>query len=238
MGRLNVIDPAKIAPQAKYLQQFLPAIAPGSPITNNYLAGFPTGFNYRKVSAKVDFDVFPKHRISLLYTYGNRAARGCCDQSGLPQPYTPGVGNQQYFTVGLIEDTWTISDRTINQLKYAVNYTGGPSTKPGEGNPIWAATAAGITGLPPGQASAAFPRTAFSGTNAPRSWLTAPAGGYNNTSWYLLDNLQYVKGRQSLTVGGQYQWLDSNSISFFTGTYYTQSFGQNETANFTTPRPI
>lgn len=85
MGRLNVIDPAKIAPQAKYLQQFLPAIAPGSPISNNYLAGFPTGFNYRKVSAKVDFDVFPKHRISLLYTYGNRAARGCCNQSGLPE---------------------------------------------------------------------------------------------------------------------------------------------------------
>lgn len=233
-GHLNVIPPSRISPQAKYLQQFLPTIPAGSPITNNFLAGFPTGFNYRKISSKVDFDLVPKHRVSLLFTYGSRAANPlCCDQSGLPQPYTPGVGNTQYYYLGLIEDTWTINDHTINQLKYAVNFTGGPSTNPGEGNPAWAATAAGITGLPPGQASNAFPRTGFSGLDAPTGWGTTNAGGYNNTGWYVLDNLQFVKGRHSITIGGQYQWLDQNDTGVATGTYYNQSFGQNESATFT-----
>ncbi len=230
----NIIPAGQISAQTKYLQQFLPVIPLGSPVTNNYLAGFATGFNYKKISTKVDFDLFPKHRLSFLYTYGDRAANpACCDQSGLPQPYTPGVGNSQFYYLGIMEDNWTVNDHTINQLKYAVNFTGGPSTNPGEGNPAWAATAAGITGLPPGQASDALPRTDFAGLDAPTNWGTTNAGGYNNTGWYLLDTLQLVKGRHSLAIGGQYQWLDQNDTTIATGTYYYQNFGQNETSTFT-----
>lgn len=234
-GRPNVIDPSKLSPQAVYEQQFLPTIPAGSPITSNFLAGFATGFNYKKISTKFDFDLIKHHRISFLYTYGDRAANPlCCDQSGLPQPYTPGVGNTQHDILGLLEDTWTLSDHTINQLKYAISRGGGVSTNPGQGNPAWSATSAGIKGLPAGQASDAFPHTNFSGLDAPTTFGGVRAGQDFGTAWYLLDNLQEVKGMHSLTVGGQYQWLDDNNTDVGTGTYYSQNFGQNESATFTT----
>lgn len=234
IGAANVIPTAQISPVARYLQQFLPVLPAGSPLTNNFSAGFATGFNYQKISTKFDFDLIRKHRISFLYTYGNRKANPlCCDNSGLPQPYTPGVGNTQFYHLGLIEDNFAISDHVVNQLKYAVNFTGGPSTNPSEGDPKWAATAAGIKGLPPGQASNAFPRTAFSGANAPTQWGGTQANGYNNTGYYILDNLQLVRGRNSITAGGQFQWLSESDTPITTGTYYSQTFAQAETAGLT-----
>ncbi|GAC1418443.1 MAG: hypothetical protein NVSMB62_10230 [Acidobacteriaceae bacterium] len=234
-GRANVIDPSKISPQAKYEQQFLPTIPLGSPITNNFLAGFPTGFNYKKISGKLDFDLIKHHRISFLYTYGDRAANPlCCDQSGLPQPYTAGVGNTQHTILGLLEDSWALNDHTVNQLKYGISRGGGVSTNPGQGDPRWSATAAGIRGLPPGQASDAFPHTNFAGLNAPLTFGGVRGGQDFGTGWYLLDTLELVAGRHSLTIGGQYQWLDDNNTDVGSGTYYSQNFGQNETATFTT----
>ncbi len=233
----NVIPASRFSQVAKFYQNFVP-LPTNSNLVNNYLGGFNTGFNYTKYSIKFDYDTSKKNRATLLFTYGTRVANPiCCDSSGLPPPFTATVGNTQFTMVGLIEDTYQINDHWINQLKYAVNRGGGKSTNPGEG-PQWAATASGITNIPSGQASDAAPRFGFSGTNAPAS-LGGTANSNNQanseygTGFILADTMQLVKGKHSMSWGGQYQWLEDNDTLYTGGTYLNLNFAPNETADFT-----
>ncbi|WP_348269884.1 carboxypeptidase-like regulatory domain-containing protein [Edaphobacter paludis] len=236
-GKLNVIDPARFSKVAQFYQKFIPAATDKTAQVNNYLGGFNTGFNYSKYSIKLDYDLSQKNRLTLLYTYGNRAANpGCCDSSGLPQPFTATVGNSQFNMLGLIEDTYTINDHLVNQLKYGVSRGGGVSLNPGEA-PQYAASASGLANLPTGQASDAAPRFGFSGNIAPASLGgTANSNNQGNseygTSYVLLDSMQYVRGRHSMSWGGEYQWLNDNDTSLTGGTYLNLNFSSNETAMF------
>ena len=236
-GQPNVIAPSRFSKVAQFYQNFIPLPTNNDPV-NNYVGGFNTGFNYSKYSIKLDYDLSQKNRLTLLYTYGNRAANpGCCDSSGLPQPFTATVGNSQFNMLGLIEDTYTITNHWINQLKYGVSRGGGVSLNPGEGVQ-WAASTAGLTNLPTGQASDAAPRFGFSGPNAPASLGgTANSNNQGNseygTSYVLLDSMQYVHGRHSMSWGAQYQWLNDNDTSLTGGTYLNLNFSNNETATFT-----
>lgn len=235
-GQLNVIPPSRFTKVAQFYQQFIP-LPTNNNLVNNYLGGFNTGFNYTKYSNKLDWDLSSKNRISFLVMYGTRAANPiCCDASGLPQPFTATVGNTQFALLGIIEDTYSITDHWINQLKYGVSRGGGTSTNPGEG-PKWTASASGLSNLPSGQASDAAPRFGFSGTNAPASLGgTANSNNQGNsefgTNYFLYDSMQYVKGRHSMSWGGQYQWLNDNDTSLTGGTYLNLNFSPNETATF------
>lgn len=242
-GKLNVISPARFSKVAQFYQNFIPLPTDDTVQVNNYLGGFNTGFNYQKISSKVDFDVSSKQRISAVLTWGNRAANPpCCDASGLPVPFTATVGNFQSYWVGLIEDTYAISDHWTNQLKYAISRGGGYSTNPGEGA-AYAATASGLSNLPSGQASDAAPRFGFSGTNAPAS-LGGTANSNNQanseygTNYLIFDSMQLVKGRHSMSFGGQYQWLQDNDTSLTGGTYLNLNYSNNETATFTSGTTI
>lgn len=236
-GRLNVIPPSRFTKVAQFYQNLIP-LPTNNSLVNNYLGGFNTGFNYSKYSIKFNYDLSSKNRATLLYTYGNRAANPlCCDASGLPQPFTATVGNTQFNMLGIIEDTYSITDHWINQLKYGISRGGGVSTNPGEG-PLWAASASGLTNLPTGQAADAAPRFGFSGTNAPASLGgTANSNNQGNseygTTYILLDTMQYVRGRHSMSWGGQYQWLQDNDTPFTGGTYLNLNFSNNETGTFT-----
>jgi len=75
-----------------------------------------------------------------------------------------------------VQESYTITPRLSNQLRYGYLYFGGP--------PIMNATmgvaqyepaAAGITGLPPGQASQDFPSVSFSGSNNDTTWNNGSA---------------------------------------------------------------
>ena len=95
----------------------------------------------------------------------------------------------------------------------------------------FAASAAGITGLPGGQASGSFPVEKFTGTNAPAQW--EPQTGYvgNTDTYSVLDNVQWLHGKHSVTFGGQYEWLSYNYLYADGGTTLTTlNFGVNETA--------
>jgi hypothetical protein len=238
-GQPNVIPPSRFTQVAKFYQNFVPAATDKTKLVNNYVGGFNTGFTYSKYSIKFDYDQSSKNRVSFLYTYGNRAAKpACCDASGLPQPFTATVGNSQFNMLGVIEDTYTITGHWINQLKYGVSRGGGVSLNPGEG-PQWAASASGITNIPSGQASDAAPRFGFSGPNPPAS-LGGIANSNNQgnseygTSYVLLDSMQYLRGRHSMSWGAQYQWLNDNDTSLTGGTYLNLNFSNNETGTFTT----
>jgi hypothetical protein len=238
-GTPNVIPQNRLAPQSLYYQKFLP-LPINTNFTRNYLSGFNTGFTYYKYSVKVDYDVTKKDRLTLLFLTGNRSALpACCDSSGLPPPFTATVGNFQTFPTGVIEDTYTINDHWINQFKYGYVRQGGYSTNPGEGDPSYAATAAGITNTLPGQASMAAPRFGFGGNNAPAS-LGGTANSNNQanseegSSYVLYDTMQFVKGSHSLNFGGQYEWLIDNDTSLTTGTYLNINYSTPETASFLT----
>jgi hypothetical protein len=235
VGTPNVIPMSRLSPQSTYYQNLIPLPSNGN-LQNNYLAGFNTGFNYYKVSLKLDYDLSVKQRMTLLLLTGTRSANPpCCDGSGLPPPFTNTVGNFQSDPTGVIEDTYTINDHFINQFKYGVVRSTSRSTNPGQGSPAFAATAAGITNVLPGQASQAAPRIGFSGNNSPTS-----LGGTSNsnnqanseysTSFVLYDTMQLVKGRHSMNFGGQYEWLEDNDTSLTSGTYLNLNYGVNETA--------
>ena len=238
IGTKNVIPQSRFSPQMLYYQNYIP-LPINTNLTNNYLAGFNTGFTYYKWSAKVDYDLTKRDRVTFIFATGNRAALpACCDSSGLPPPFTATVGNFQTYPTGIIEETHTFSDRLINQFKYAVFRSSGYSTNPAEDSPAFAATAAGITNILPGQASMAAPRMGFSGNNAPAS-LGGTANSNNQAnseygdSFVLYDVMQFVKGRHSMSYGGQYEWLEDNDTALTTGTYLNQNYAPAETANFT-----
>ena len=237
LGHPNVIDPARLSPISQYMQKFLPAPS-NNALTLNYLGGFNTGFNYPRQSYKADLNLFKNHSISFLFLEGGRYANpACCDSSGLPLPYTDTIGNFQNELTGLVSDTWTINDRVVNKLSYAYNANGfhdKGSINPSEGNPAWAATAAGITNIPPGQASISFPSTTFAGANAPLAWTNGDRANHGPIGVYhLQDGIQILKGRHSLSLGGEYQWEQSNTVSLDTGTYLSLTYSNNETAGFT-----
>jgi hypothetical protein len=237
-GKLNVIDPARFSKVALFYQNFVPVPTDNTVQLNNYLGGFNTGFNYYKYSIKGDYDFSTKNRATVLYTLGGRIpVPACCDGSGLPQPFTATVGNTASNALIILEDTYSITQHLINQLKYGVSRGTGVSTNPGQG-PQWAATASGLSNVPPGQASLAAPRFGFSGTNPPAS-----LGGTSNsnnqanteytTDYILSETMQYVRGKHSMSWGGQYQWLNDNDTTLSTGTYLNLNFSNNETATFT-----
>jgi hypothetical protein len=80
----------------------------------------------------------------------------------------------------------------------------------------------GITGLPAGQAAGGFPTVTFAGTAAPTNWSGAQQNITIAENYTLVDNVQWNKGKHSLTLGGQIAWLlyqvtpDTGGSSFLT----------------------
>ena len=80
-------------------------------------------------------------------------------------------------------------------------------------------TDGGVTGLPAGQASGSFPTVTFSGGSvAPTQWSNGQ--DYNSMTNYftLLDNVQWVHNKHSLTFGFTKEWLELNEFQYNSGT--------------------
>jgi hypothetical protein len=236
----NIIPASQISPNSQYMAQFLPAPT-STALTNNFISGVPSGFDNMLLSGRIDYTISPRHTISGAYTQGRRHAI----------PYTgtatPGVAVVPYITTTLstvsgriadIQDTFQISPNLVNQARYGFIYFGGPpvgnitgTTNPG----LYGFAAAGVTGLPAGQASSNFPNTSFAGTNAPTGWVgNTPSNTSRALTYEFTDNLALVKGRHSMNFGGQIQWLENNAdTADGASTPATYNFSTNETANLT-----
>lgn len=237
-GTPNVIPASRFSQISVFYQNFLPLPSNSNP-TNNYLAGFNTGFTYSKYSVKVDYDLTQRNRLTFLFLTGRRDANpACCDGAGLPLPFTNTVGNFQKLPTGVIEDTYTINDHFVNQFKYAVTRSTALSINPALGT-AYAATAAGITNIPAGQASDAAPPISFSGNNSPLSLSGNDRSSYTGSTNYILyDTMQLVKGRHSMSFGGQYEWLNDNLNNVLKGTSLSLGYGSGQTANFTQSKGV
>ncbi|MGA2889183.1 MAG: TonB-dependent receptor [Terracidiphilus sp.] len=213
---LNVIPAGEISPIAQYMQKFLPAPY-NSGISGNYLGGIPGGYDNYLYSGRVDYVFSDKQRFSLMTTYGQRANATYAVGSTpiLPVPYLQGTLAVVAGRTADLEHTYTFTPNLVNQFKYGwVNFGGPPVRNPTEGITEYEAQTAGITGLPPGQASTEFPTSIFNGSNAQSQWSNGTSSAtYTSVSETLtmLDNLEWIKGRHNITVGMQLQWLQDQA---------------------------
>jgi hypothetical protein len=241
----NVIPQNLLSPITTKMQSFLPA--PTSPgITNNLLAGVPSGYDNYEVAARVDFDLTSRQRLSYVLTLGQRknvpfTVGGTPAGVVLPLPYTAGGIATISPTIMDIEHSWAITEHLVNQFKYGFARFSQPITSLTDGVAGFQATDFGITNLPSGQASTEFPGASF-GTNsvgpiATTPWTSnSPSGATQTTvpnAYTIVDNLQILKGSHAITAGIQIQWLQDNVASQLGPSgILTIPYNPSSTANF------
>ncbi len=238
MGVNNVIPPNEISSIAKALINGLPLPTNPNQVSNNWFGPPITSTYTWRASGKVDAVISQKQHAGFVlsayksYPYGYTPF----PTFGIPLP-VPWVSAQianAYAKNVLIEHSYTINAHTVNQLKFGLFRAITDQSAPTY-NPIYgAASAYGITGLPPGQVSQSYPESTFAGPNANSSFAVAKADNEVTNTYDILDNAQYVHGKHSITVGGLHQWLEDNYTFYVTGTSpLTLSWSNAETGGFT-----
>ncbi|WP_245818006.1 TonB-dependent receptor [Granulicella rosea] len=244
----NQIPTAEISPIAQKMQSFLPTPS-NAGISGNYLGGVPTGYDNWEFATRLDFDLTQRQRLSYVLTIGTRknvpfTVGGSPAGVVLPIPYTAGSTAIIKPTVMDVEHTWTIRDNLVNQFKYGYSRFAQPVGSLTENvAPYRAAADFGITNLPAGQAADEFPGASFGATTTfgipETTWTSAGASGATGTTvpntYTMLDNLQWVKGKHALTLGGQIQWLQDNvAAQAGPSGIFTTAYDANSTASFPT----
>lgn len=233
----NVIPSSEISSISKYMMQFLPPPSNNN-LSSNYFAHVPTGDNNWELSGRFDYNITPKQKISVITNAGTRAFIGLDlgADAILPIPYANGGFVTEKTVTSILQDTYVATPHLINQIKYAYVRQWGPISNPTIGIAKYAAgSAVGIGNLPPGQASEAFPGVEFNGgLDAPSRWYSND--GYNQSvnTYTLLDNVQWIHGRNTFTFGGSFQWLNENESDFATQSQpLTLSESNASTAGYT-----
>jgi hypothetical protein len=162
--------------------------------------------------------------------------------ANLPMPYVNGDTYRIAPLMIVLEDSYVVTPQIVNQFKYGFTRFPQPVKAPTDfGVAAYSATTAGITGLPVGQASGNFPGTSFSSSTAfPTGQTTWTENGAADAShdvvpnaFTLVDDLQWTKGRHSMTFGIEMQWLEDNTAAQTSPSgIYTQAFSPISTANY------
>ncbi len=244
---LNVIPASRLSPITQYMQKFLPAPTNGG-IVGNYLGGVPSGYDNWEFLSKVDYDLTPSQRLSVVLTLGSRknvpfTVGGTPAGVVLPLPYTAGGYATIKPTIIDLEHSIVIKPNLVNQLKFGFTRFSQPVESLTDGiAPYRAAADIGITNLPAGQASDEFPGVTFNASTAyptvQSNWTSNGASGATQTTvpnaFTLVDNLQWIKGKHSMTFGVQMQWLQDNvAAQLGPSGIFTTTFSPNDTANYT-----
>ena len=173
--------------------------------SNNLVFGTPIGLANWYASGKIDYTQNSRNQIDVVIAFGRQAATGLNSASGLKPPFNTSQIFTPVTTVDIVRDAWTISSHVVNQLAIGFGRYKSDSVTPNR-QPQYAASAAGITNMPGGQASDGFPAITWSSGSlpSPGSW-----GGYAwnnkiNNTYNVTDNLQWIFGKHNFTVGGQY----------------------------------
>ena len=221
----NVIPPGYLSPIAQKMQSYLPAPTNPSVLTGNFLGGFPSGFDNHTVDYRVDFDIDSRQRLSAVGAIGTQDYLQNYS-TGLPIPYTTGTIAQIFPKVFDVEDAFTINSRMTNQLKFGFTRFPQPQVNESDGRSQYEPAAMKITNIPSGQASTLFPGASFATTGstgltkvvgtAESAWNGSSGGAESTQSvtpstYALVDNFQWVKGKHTMTFGFSYEWEEVNS---------------------------
>ena len=223
---VNVIPSSEFSTVAKNMQSFLSTVGVNKSLTtslqNNYVAPNATGLSNWSMTHRLDYNVGPRDMLSFVASIGRQASSSPVGQTTTgrnvgPVPFNFGQAYAPKTAVGIIEETHTFSPHLLNQIKWGYARYNGPTFNTDQSS-AYAATAMGLSGLPAGQASNAFPFVVFAGTDAPTNWAGEPASVTIAENYTVLDNVQWTVGKHSFTFGGQVAWMLYNVINDTTGT--------------------
>jgi hypothetical protein len=213
---VDVIPASEFSAVALKMQSYIPTLTNQNP-TSNYLAANKTGLVNWSTTDRIDYIISSKDTLTMVAAIGRQASSNPVGQTTAgrgvgPLPYNYGQAYAPKTAVGVIEESHAFTEHLVNQLKYGYARYNGP-TFDSENVPTYAATTQGISGTPSGPASSAFPITTFSGVDAPTQWAGTTPGVTLAENYTLVDNLQWVKGKHTLTFGGQIAWMLYNVIN-------------------------
>ena len=233
---VDVIPASELSAVALAMQSSIPALINQNP-TNNYVAANSSQLSNWSMTDRIDYILSSKNTLTFIAALGRQASSVPVGQTTAgrntgPVPYNYGQAYAPKTAVGIIEDTHTFTPHLVNQFKYGFARYNSPTINADE-TPAFSASAEGITGLPAGQAQGAFPITTFAGTDAPTNWAGTTAGFGISNSYTLVDNVQWVLGKHSLTFGAELGWIQYNFNTASTGTSpLTLANAVTETAGF------
>lgn len=218
----NAIPPARIDPVAAAALKYLPP--PNGPgLVNNYtfLANFPT--NNTSYTIRIDDNPTPTDHVFASYsTRENTLLTG--GFPALPNPIDPNTWNQD-FTTHYARAGWdhTFSSALLNHLNLGYNRTNSKNNS--------AAVSQGVDwGQQLGLGN-------ISGSPFPRFNINSgyPAIGFNKgdddvaNEGDVFDTVTLLKGRHSLSMGGEYRWIQYNNLAY-DNTSGVYNFSNTETA--------
>ncbi len=208
---VDVIPASEFSQIALNMQKNIPALS-NQGVSNNYISPNKTGLTNWSTTNRIDWHVTSKDTLTFVMGIGRQASSFPVGQTTAgrnvgPIPYNYGQVYAPKTAVGIAEETHIFSPHVINQIKYGFARYNGPTFNADQNPTYGAGTAMGITNLPAGQASEAFPITAFSGTNPPTNWGGTNASVTIAQNYTLVDNVQWIFGNHSLTLGGQIAWI-------------------------------
>jgi hypothetical protein len=222
----NVIPTSYLSPIAQKMASYLPAPSNPNSLTSNYLGGYPSGFDNNVQDWRVDYELNQKIRLSTVGNMGavhylNNYVTGGSGSGAyglLPLPYVAGTIANIFPKFYDAELNYVISNTLVNQTKFSYTRFIQPQTAATDGMTQYEPAALGITNVPGGAASTNFPGVSFGQTGAVPTTLTAwteqGAAGSTQTvkpeTYTALDNLQWNKGKHSVTGGFTYEWQETN----------------------------
>jgi hypothetical protein len=206
----NIIPASQISPFAQKLLNFypLPNYGPAGAVANNYLASYAIPINSAQGDMRVDELITPKHLVYARYTYKNRRILGDpTDNSGNPSsPLLGSISRPEVYNALTVAYNWVISPSLVNELRGGFtaihrDVTFGVTSQQ-------AVSELGLTGLPgstpPGDDIPTLSIAGFMGLHSP----TADTNPKEST-YQLLDNLTWTKGKHTMKYGGDFRYLSS-----------------------------
>jgi hypothetical protein len=236
----NVIPSGMLSPIAKAMASFMPDPTNPSTLYNNYLGGWPKGYDAHTYDWRVDYDLNARQRISSVGVKGDDIYLNNFS-NGMPLPYVSGTYAKIYPQSYILEHVYTITPSLVNQLKYSFTRFAQPQINATDGVKAYAPATLGISNVPQGQAGTEFPGATFGTTTtfgtAYTGWTSNGGGTYTQlvtpNTYAVLDNVQWVKGKHSLTFGFSYLWEQINTANpvGFSSTMYL-NYNAYSTANY------
>lgn len=246
----NVIPASYLSPIAAKMASFMPAPSNPSSLSNNFLGGYPSGFDNNVQDWRVDWDINSKQRLSTVGAMGavhylqnyTSGGSGSGAYGLLPIPYVAGTVANIFPKFYDAEYTYVIKNNLVNQAKYSYTRFIQPQKAATDGLAQFSPATMGITNVPAGAASTNFPGSSFGQTGAVSTTLTGwtqqgAAGSTQSVipeTYTALDNLQWTKGRHAITMGFTYEWQQTNVAAPVGPSGLVElPFNSNSTAQYT-----
>lgn len=232
----NIIPASRISAVSASLASYLPSVDPALGFGNNYTTLLPVGLNNDSTTVRLDYNYSQRQRVYGIFSMGKYVtvpfAGISNNTSALPLPYAATrVVTEKPLTVQ-VHHLLTLTPNLLNQFGYSYARLAIPITSATSSGQF--VTKAGLQGIPAGQASNAFPSITFNGPNSPQSWAGTNSQAFDEVAntYVVQDNVQWVRGKHSVTMGAQFQWLQDNYTNPDDRSNATFTFANSETAGY------